>query len=416
MKVNVCFVCLKTVKNSAFKRNADGKDVDDLNFKFWRFAGGSDPPFLQAGELKLMESSESRVSHKLEQGLSHRWLNSKVKSQEALPEILIHRVKLPPSFATLLKTSRSRYSRSFLEADRNPIQIQLLNAMLPRTQSNESHSDSQSDREPASIKSNAKSPRAHHQPPKEENRKQNQCQHCGKVLISSQRLRHHIFQVHRGHPFQCAECSKSFKTKAALKDHAIRTHSETIKLTRHINFTHSDKRYKCDECGVELKSKVLLNNHIIAFHKPEAHGCAECGKVFKSRTSSTDISSSVPRASFYVRTSKTPGADNHFRTVVRWDDTAGPDADGKFPCPKYLKLHPSARLTPKDQVCPHCGKTLATGYIPIHIKLVHPELAPEPRARVQCPSCLEGFYTKRQLEKHLLECAGRNNHRSEQNT
>ncbi|ODM91438.1 putative zinc finger protein [Orchesella cincta] len=97
----------------------------------------------------------------------------------------------------------------------------------PEHNSNESDSDSQSDREPASIKSNAKSPLAHHQPPKKKTETKPMClQHCGKVLISSQRLRHHIYQVHRGHPFQCSECSKSFKTKAALKDHAIRTHSE----------------------------------------------------------------------------------------------------------------------------------------------------------------------------------------------
>ncbi|ODM86859.1 putative zinc finger protein, partial [Orchesella cincta] len=186
------------------------------------------------------------------------------------------------------------------------------------------------------------------------------CEKCGKTFANSNSRRLHVSRIHGNQDESpCPFCGKIFRS--------------AYRLTRHINFTHSDKRYKCDECGVELKSKVLLNNHIIAFHKPEAHGCAECGKVFKSPSYLQGHIDYVHRGilkrypcpncvivyshrnklnrhllkctkerPLYVRTSKTPGADNHFRTVVRWDDTAGPDADGKFPCPKCPKIFETA--------------------------------------------------------------------------
>jgi uncharacterized Zn-finger protein len=68
----------------------------------------------------------------------------------------------------------------------------------------------------------------------------------------------------------CAECRKSFATRAFLQAH-LRSHS-------------SVKPFKCDSCLKDFKSKHSLNEHVLLKHKGEkVFGCSVCDEQFNSK-------------------------------------------------------------------------------------------------------------------------------------
>ncbi|CAL8136778.1 unnamed protein product [Orchesella dallaii] len=283
------------------------------------------------------------------------------------------------------------------------------------------------------------------------------CEKCGKSFPSEKSKKLHFIRVHLGEGIRssCHVCEKVF--------------SSPYKLRRHLLSVHGLKNYSCSQCGLETKSKLELEQHMSTIHKNEAKVCPQCGKGFATEAFLSfhinDVHASKEQRSMkrypcphcvigYKIQSK---LDNHLLrcskekpmykrssltgSVIKWDDM--PDSNGKFPCsqcPKVcnsslqrqrhihhvhneepltcdqcgvtrksssgLQRHIDAFHKPKDRVCPHCGKTLATSYMAVHIKLVHPELAPKKKVRYPCPNsgCGEGFYTKGKLEKHLGRC------------
>merc|ERR1712004_56033 len=71
-------------------------------------------------------------------------------------------------------------------------------------------------------------------------------------------------------PFMCDICSKTFKRKEALDNHAI---------------VHKDlpKDFKCVTCGAAFNSQQYLNRHISRHFAEKKHKCRDCDMAFIDR-------------------------------------------------------------------------------------------------------------------------------------
>ncbi|CAL8136780.1 unnamed protein product [Orchesella dallaii] len=255
------------------------------------------------------------------------------------------------------------------------------------------------------------------------------CHVCLKVFSSPFKLRRHILSIHGLKRYSCSQCEVETKSKLELEQHMITTNKNDAEV--------------CPQCGIGFTSKAFLTDHINEVHSSsssEVHSklpfpCPHCIVGYKIQSKlDTHLLSCSKDKPMYKRSTRTGSR-------IKWDDV--PDANGKFPCSICSKLcssklqrqrhirrvhnwrpltceecgvtlkslyglgkHMTALHKPKNDICPHCGKTVATGYMRVHIRRVHPELAPTKLVRYPCPNgnCGEGFYIKEKLEKHLGEC------------
>lgn len=150
-----------------------------------------------------------------------------------------------------------------------------------------SENDDDSDYEPKNKKRKRGRPRKTEEPSSENNssatsrksskeKKQKKvpkrlCDHCGQKFRDGERLKVHLFRVHKEGvklaEHTCGECGKVFPLKRLLK--------------LHLATTHQGPRLVCEQCGRQYKSKSALDNHVEA-HKNVKHPCEICGKNFRS--------------------------------------------------------------------------------------------------------------------------------------
>ena len=108
------------------------------------------------------------------------------------------------------------------------------------------------------------------------------CKHCGKVIVKTEDMQHHIQTVHEKlKPHQCETCGKSFKSLRGMRDHIAVSHEKKenlkcdvegcdktftnkIRLEHHRRLGH--KTFVCDLCGKAYKAKVTLKMHCISEH------------------------------------------------------------------------------------------------------------------------------------------------------
>lgn len=80
---------------------------------------------------------------------------------------------------------------------------------------------------------------------------------CGRKFQTRLNRTRHVKTVHEGRPFQCASCTRSFKTDEDLKQHERDVHPE------------GGEFLACRICGSCFAKRCILNRHIENVHKEE---------------------------------------------------------------------------------------------------------------------------------------------------
>lgn len=116
------------------------------------------------------------------------------------------------------------------------------------------------------------------------------CEICNKTYSSPRNLRVHKATVHEKGldqpPVSCGSpgCDKSYLTKAQVKKHFVRVHSENL------------VRFECKLCGKEFKVKQVLEQHIaivtLLYYRQTPISCRDLPHDAANRFR---ISSSIPR-------------------------------------------------------------------------------------------------------------------------
>ena len=100
------------------------------------------------------------------------------------------------------------------------------------------------------------------------------CLFCPKILSNRGNMKRHMTLIHEEaieRPFICNICSKSFRQKHHLNDHAL-IHT-------------GEKPFACDSCGKRFIQKRFLNNHILIHSNEKQFPCNSCEKTFYQKRS-----------------------------------------------------------------------------------------------------------------------------------
>ncbi|VEN35903.1 unnamed protein product [Callosobruchus maculatus] len=157
---------------------------------------------------------------------------------------------------------------------------------------------------------------------------------------------------------RCIHCNKTFKSKATLDDHILKTHPDFIASV-------SSKIHKCTQCTYKTTRSPNIRQHLITNH-PKVAGnrilsrCIYCNKTFKSK----------------------PGLDDHI-----------------------IQIHPDfiASVSSKIHECTHCTyKTTRSSNIRRHLFKKHSEVAGN-RILTRCIYCNKTFKSKPGLDNHIVK-------------
>jgi len=136
------------------------------------------------------------------------------------------------------------------------------------------------------------------------------CSYCDMMFSDKYKAKVHE-RKHTGEsPFMCDICSKTFKRKEALDNHAI-VHKDLPKdfkcvtcgaafnsqqyLNRHISRHFAEKKHKCRDCDmafIDRRDYVVHINKVHANHRP--FGCSSCGMAYKTKQGLTSHLKSHP--------------------------------------------------------------------------------------------------------------------------
>jgi KRAB domain-containing zinc finger protein len=189
------------------------------------------------------------------------------------------------------------------------------------------------------------------------------CDHCGFLFKHKAQLRVHMKKKHMAaEVFNCRTCSKTFKSKRALKEHQM---------------THQ-KKIECDVCGRKFAGKgSFFKDHLIHHFNPKAFKCDICDSLFASRSSVSFHKIVVHQSVQKPRKFECQICQILFKTRGR------------------LKNH---QLVHQDKkTCDICHKSFSASTYKKHLNL-H-ELKKQEK-KFKCLICQRKFYTKRSLGDH----------------
>ncbi|CAG9789643.1 unnamed protein product [Diatraea saccharalis] len=99
------------------------------------------------------------------------------------------------------------------------------------------------------------------------------CEQCGAGFIAKNRLKIHVYNIHRGvGVFPCEKCNKTFHTRNKLKVHFDLVHKMV-------------KKIQCPKCPARFAYYFVCQKHLVDVHGmiPVKYKCNVCDKAFTRR-------------------------------------------------------------------------------------------------------------------------------------
>ena len=98
------------------------------------------------------------------------------------------------------------------------------------------------------------------------------CGECGRSFAFLTAYRRHLVTHSDARPFRCDLCAKTFRLRAALKNHAENSHAAVA-------------RHACTVCGARYRHPYDLSRHMEKHtgRTRFAHSCAVCHRKFVTR-------------------------------------------------------------------------------------------------------------------------------------
>ena len=244
-----------------------------------------------------------------------------------------------------------------------------------------------------------------------------QCKECSKIITRKFSMKLHIGNIHEKDMimakrkekleiwdrfvtqivknddeiiYQCKECKRNFSDRNKMRDHMNHNKKKCnicdkffVHLRDHTKEKHLETlKYKCKTCDKNFKNGNCLESHKAFVHKGVSRFCESCGKYFENvNTKMSHIiivheGAKPVKCKFCDKKFKYYSLrDNHAKNshgVAEQCDFCG-KIFHKMALHEHKKTHEENR--PKNNVCPHCGKTFFDGKnMTSHINDVHKEI------------------------------------------
>ena len=194
-----------------------------------------------------------------------------------------------------------------------------------------------------------------------------------------------------GPSYQCKECNKYFSEKSKIQEHVNHNKKKCnicdkyfVHLRDHTKKNHvkTTPKHKCKTCDKIFKTEIQRYSHIAFVHKGVSRFCESCSKQFDNIETKKRHIKTVHEGAKPV---KCRFCDKKFKHYSIRDFHAKKSHGVAEQCDFCGKVFTSSNLhhhmkshdenRPKNNVCPHCGKTFFDGKnMTSHINDVHKEI------------------------------------------
>ncbi|OXA47634.1 Zinc finger protein 26 [Folsomia candida] len=196
--------------------------------------------------------------------------------------------------------------------------------------------------------------------------------------------------------WNCATCSKTFKTKRNLTNHIL-THDPETKV-------------KCQVCGKVSTNSRTLSIHALMYHtNRKGPSCNICQRVCSTpsnlRKHIATVHSTIERPRFPCRCGKTYSSKNGLLKHIKTEHSESP---ARFPCTLCgkefktrcsLEEHISTHTTEKAYICSTCGRGFGHSSAMRRHEAIH--LEKSTRRNFKCELCPLTFVLRYNLQSHV---------------
>ena len=233
------------------------------------------------------------------------------------------------------------------------------------------------------------------------------CAECGKMWISTSKLRSHIRMVHlKEKRFSCEVCDYKTYQKNTMDMHEA-THVGGAK-----------KPTECGKCGEVFDDKTQLSNHMVTAHNFKC--CEICGKSFRRqlnlrRHKLKHTSEQQPNKCLKVFKQE---PHKLYTPEFKIDAVKKVQEIGLMKASRLLNLSDTTlkkwrNIILRPLQCSLCGKEFSNhSDLKLHLQRHHPDAVETPEKQKkktkehQCDKCSQLLMTNASLRRHMANCTG----------